>query len=451
MESVRWFLIPALVLFLAAPARAASPGALTQLPGTAGCVANHLTGCGKAYGLDEVDGLALSPDGRFVYTASSYNGRDNAIAILGRAASGALTPKGCISQTGRKPCVKGRGLRGAIEVIVSPDGLSVYVAAPHSGDDFDRNGSLAVFARDPNNGALTQLPGMAGCISAEGRDGCAVGRAMAGLGGIAISPDGRSVYATSSNSDALLVFGRDAASGALAQLDGAAGCFRRRGGEGCTAGRGLRAAVSVVVSPDGRNVYTAGSLASNTVAVFARDVATGQLRQPAGAQGCISEGGHGACTAGRGLESSVRVEISPDGLNVYVAAFGSNSIAVLSRDPTTGALTQAAGAPGCVATDARDGCALGRGLGGTVSVAVAPDGGTVYAAGSADGTVAAFHREAGGQLTQLAGRDRCAGRYFSCRRARGLGFAFDVRVSPDGRNVYVAGAADDAVAVFRRG
>jgi DNA-binding beta-propeller fold protein YncE len=438
-----------LVLVIAAPARA-DTGGLTQLPGRAGCVANDLKGCAKAYGLDEVDGLAVSPDGRFVYTAASSGGDDNAVATFARAASGQLTQQGCVSETGRGRCREGRGLSGAIEVIVSPDGRNVYVAAPHSGDDRETGGSIAVFARDPNSGALSQLPGPAGCVSADHEEGCAVGRAMAGLGGIDVSPDGRSVYATSANGNALLVFARDAASGTITQLGGAAGCFKRRGGEGCTAGRGLRSAVSVVVSPDGRNVYTAGSLHSNAVAVFTRDVDTGQLHQLSGTPGCISEAGHGACTPARGLGSAVRLAISPDGLNVYVAAFGTSSIAVLTRDPATGALTQAAGTAGCVATGGNDDCASARGLEGAVSVTVAPDGGTVYSTGPDNGSVATFRRGPGGQLTQLAGRDGCAGPRTACRRARGLGYAFDVRVSPDGANVYVAGSSDDAVAVFRR-
>src|SRR5689334_12978929 len=79
---MRTLLVLALLLGIASPAHAAVPGALTQLPGPTGCVANHLNACGKAYGLDSVSGLAVSPDGRFVYTASAYGGRDHAVATF---------------------------------------------------------------------------------------------------------------------------------------------------------------------------------------------------------------------------------------------------------------------------------------------------------------------------------------------------------------------------------
>ena len=75
---------------------------------------------------------------------------------------------------------------------------------------------------------------------------------------MAVSPDGRSVYAVGGTGVAVL--GRDARTGTIAQLAGRAGVAR---------GAGVGDTRSVAVSPDGRNVYAA-SEDRNAVAVFAR-------------------------------------------------------------------------------------------------------------------------------------------------------------------------------------
>jgi DNA-binding beta-propeller fold protein YncE len=68
------------------------------------------------------------------------------------------------------------------------------------------------------------------------------------------------------------------------------------------------------------------------------------------------------------------VAISPDGESVYVAAANSNAVARLNRNTTTGAITQPAGAAGCVSETGAGPCADGRGLAGPNGVAVSPDG-----------------------------------------------------------------------------
>ena len=445
---MRLLALPLAFLAIAAPAAAAPPppGALTQLDGKAGCVANHLKVCARGHGLDDVESLALSSDGRFLYAVSSYLGKDSALTTFARNPStGALRQRGCVSEKGRAPCTKGRGLTGAIDVTVSPDGAGVYVASPYSGDDDEPGGAIAAFARDGRTGAVKQLAGTAGCVSADGRDGCTPGRAMAGLSGIALSPDGRFAYATSANGNALLVLSRGA-DGALHQLDGPAGCVRHQGGDGCATGLGLNSAVSVAVSGDGRFVYSVASTNGQAVAEFARDPATGTLTQ----LGCISQKGVGGCDHGHGLGSAVQLTLSPDGRNVYVSAFRTHSVAVLDVDSATGRLTQDAGIAGCVATGARDDCAVARGISGTTAVTVSPDGKNVYVAGPQDSAVAAFKRGADGVLNQLGGASSCIGDNFQCRAADGLGSAFDVLVSPDGKNVYAAGSDDDAIVVFKR-
>src|SRR5262245_27987680 len=81
--------------------------------------------------------------------------------------------------------------------------------------------------------------------------------------------------------------------GGLTQLSGLAGCVSETGTGGtCTDGRGLDSAISVALSPDGNFVYTAAA-DSSTVAIFSRNSGTGALTQLSGTAGCVAETGDG--------------------------------------------------------------------------------------------------------------------------------------------------------------
>ncbi len=107
-------------------------------------------------------------------------------------------------------------------------------------------------------GALTQLPGLDGCISNSGTHGaCVVGEGLDGAQGIAATEDGGSIYVVSRVDDAVVVLARDEDTGALTQLPGPAGCISEDGSDGrCTDGVLLGAALGVAASHDGKNVYT---------------------------------------------------------------------------------------------------------------------------------------------------------------------------------------------------
>ena len=104
-------------------------------------------------------------------------------------------------------------------------------------------------------GELTQLSGTAGCVSETGTGGaCADGKALDFAAGLAISPDGKSVYVASLNSDAVAVFQRDTTTGELTQLAGTAGCISETGSGGdCADGKALDIgdSDSMTVSGDG--------------------------------------------------------------------------------------------------------------------------------------------------------------------------------------------------------
>ena len=260
-----WVLVGVLVGFLVVVpsvwAVAPSLGGLTPL----GCFENTGGGvCGvgnQTAGLLGAFSVAVSPDGASVYAASPTS---NAVVRFNRGADGALTPAGCIENTGGSVCGAGNqtaGLLGAFSVAVSPDGASVYVASIGS--------SAVVRFNRGADGALTP----AGCIENTGGSVCGAGNQTAGLGSsvsVAVSPDGASVYAASISSSAVVRFNRGAG-GALTP----AGCFENTGGSVCGAGNqtaGLLGPQSVAVSPDGASVYVAGH-SSNAVVRFARELA----------------------------------------------------------------------------------------------------------------------------------------------------------------------------------
>ena len=120
---------------------------------------------------------------------------------------------------------------------------------------------------------------------------------------------------------------------------------QRDGAGPCADGHGLAGPWEVAVSPDGKSVYAA-SFGSHAVARFNRNTTTGAIGQPAGAAGCISDTGAGPCADGHGLDFAEGVAVSPDGKSVYVASDdegGGGGVARFNRTTTTGAITQPAG------------------------------------------------------------------------------------------------------------
>ncbi|MCP4590189.1 MAG: beta-propeller fold lactonase family protein [bacterium] len=301
--------------------------------------------------VDDMDGLAgatsvtLSPDGEHVYVASST---DHAVVTFTRnETTGALRfGRALFNQ------LDGDGFAGASSVTVSSDGRHVYVTG--SLDD-----AVAVFEHGEASGELTFLDAVFdGVNGVEGLDGAAA---------VAISPDDQHVYVTSVFSQALVAFLRK--ENGLLEL--------KQVLEWKDGVKGLEYPESLVVSSDGKHVYT-GSSSDGVLAAFERNEVTGEL----GFVGAWSNGVGGV----EGLGGARSVTVSPDGDHVYVASPTDGALAAFERVEATGALRFVEalfGGEGGV-----------EGLEGARSVAVSPDGDHVYVAGelSDGGAVTVFER-----------------------------------------------------------
>ena len=248
-------------------ARAGDTGALSSV----GCVTD--TGgdgrpgtdgfCVNGDALLGASALAVSPDGRHVYVTSHTS---NGIAWFARdAATGALAQNGCIKEFPRADrCRAGFGVERTSGVAVSADGKHVYVTAANPG-------SVSAFSRDPDSGDLEPIM----CVSENGSDGlCTDGTALTGASSVTIAPDGSQVFVTAAEIGGVTAYARDAATGRLTPQS----CLLDRAPRGgsCKSAPALAGAAASAISPDGKTLFVASAV-DEALALFARDAATGAL------------------------------------------------------------------------------------------------------------------------------------------------------------------------------
>jgi 6-phosphogluconolactonase (cycloisomerase 2 family) len=357
-------------------------------------------GSGGVSNLLEARAVAVSSDGlHHIYGASFGDGAVVTLQYL-TYPSPVLFFKGYV-----KDGVDGvDGLHGASGMAISPDDRHVYVASEFDG--------VAVFERDSVTGALTFV---------ERR------REVDGLDGaqsVAVSPDGDHVYVASYYDDAVAIFSRGGAGGAVDYVG--------RVRDGLSGVDGLNGANSVAVSPDDGNVYVTG-IDDDAIAVFDRQSPTGTLE--------LLEVHQNGATGGDYLSSPSSVAVSPVGGYVYVTSVVSDSLTIFLRNPVSGTLSFYAAK--------RDGVNDVDGLDGAEAVAASPDGKHVYVAGYHESSLAVFEWGLGNPIPVPVLRyvtvykDGVSG-------IAALGNAQSVAVSPDGMHVYVAAFSDSAVQVFGR-
>lgn len=142
---------------------------------------------------------------------------------------------------------------------------------------------------------------------------------------IRVSPDGKNIYVTSYNEDALLVFDRDTTTGLITYAD-----------QTFVDGQGQAAKIagwlSLAIDPAGENVYVVSNY-DDALTTFIRNPSTGALTY-------VGEIVNGVDIT-NGLDGASAIVVSPDGKSVYVASRGTyDYLTVFDRDSASqGALT----------------------------------------------------------------------------------------------------------------
>jgi 6-phosphogluconolactonase (cycloisomerase 2 family) len=352
-------------------------------------------GQGTARGLRGAQALATSPDGRHVYVAS---GGDNAIGVYKRD-----------SATGRLDFVQTldsantNGVRGISSLCVSPDGLNVYSASL-----YDRE--VIVFQRDLRSGVLRPIQTVRNGLN--GIDG------MLGPAFILATRDNGNIYIASYVGDALFAFKRDTTNGRLTLVE-----VQRAG---VSRAMGVGAPIAITESDDGKQIYLVSSR-DFCLSVFSRDPETGRLD--------LLQIKREGISGVRGLGAARALVLTPDGAHLYLVG-AEGSMAIFRRDATSGELT--------FLDSLHEGVGGVQGLAGANGIATSPDGNIIYVASGGAAAVNAFHRDLrNGSLSRIdILRNGIDG-------VTGLAGARSLVVSPDGSNVYVVSAMDNALTVFR--
>ncbi|MGI8557517.1 MAG: beta-propeller fold lactonase family protein, partial [Solirubrobacteraceae bacterium] len=401
--------------------------------------------------------LAVSPDGRNVYVAASES---NAVVVLARRHGRGLAPpvhptrRGCIQQSGGFNCASGSpGLAGADAVLASPDGRNVYVGSADAAAvvGFARRSHGLLYPLRPARGKK-KLRG-ASCVHGQEVVAGAAGKCTATfaplqrVGALAISPDGRFIYALSSGNvsgaDTIVVLRRER-DGTLTPMPGCVASHTAGGRPRCPRlATGLRGASAIALSPDGRFAYVASAV-SSAVSAFQVNRTSGELLPLQGAGACVAEPAlsppldvPGCAATAEGLGGARTLVVSPDGARVYVGGFDPGSLVVLGRDPQGGGLVAPppSGAT-CLQAGTAAGCTVGFDqLRGASAIALSRAGDRVFLA--AQGADAALDLALGGGLPTLP--------LSPFAHFGPLGGPQALALSPDGRNLYLASAADDEV------
>ena len=390
--------------------RNTSTGALTP----AGCISDADifpgSGCADfAEGLNAPAGIAIAPSGLDVYVAGN---NDQAIVHLARDPNtGDLSDGGCVPFTGDSAgcgTTTQPGIERPWDLVVSPDGASVYVVSSFFG------GSVARLTRNTSTGDISAS---GQCIADAGGTPAGCGGTQEGLAGaraMAISADGASLHVVSRDDGSLVSLKPD-----LSSL----GCFADVGAPlaGCTSVEGLSGGgpgMGVAVSPDGGSVYTKVADGGAGVVVQFDRSAAGALTHV----GCIQDTGAstGCAQSAQGLAGDGDIAVSSDNASVYAVSDVDDAIVRFDRNTTTGALTPL----GCIADAGTTGCAsLAPALDQSRGVTVSPDSRSVYQTSQGDSAITHYTREsnvvtpppATGEIRLDAGKAKCKG---SCKKIK---------------------------------
>jgi hypothetical protein len=365
-------------------ARTPSTGALTGVAGAGGCYNSTGTGgCTTFAALLAPFDVVFDPTdatGAYAYVV----GNTGTLEILARnPATGAFTAQAnCLSDsvvTCVTPVVGTNVLTGARAMVFSPNGANAYVAS--SGRSGGADDGITRFSV-----GVSHIPVYAGCTTDSGAGDCGDGAGLkGGTDQMAITVDGKFVYTTGLDDDAITVFSRNTTTGALTDT----ACYSATDTGECTAGfPEVAHPYAVLIAPEDQTKVYVGS--GNGVTVLARDAMTGALSHlqclnSTGADGCVD-------VPGLGVGVPNQLALSLDGTDLAVTESGaSGGVVFLKRDTSTGLLSELPGGAGCITADGDGGaCRTNTALGGISLVHAAPNASQFYLGAGASGTIAAL-------------------------------------------------------------
>jgi hypothetical protein len=233
-------------------------GEFKQLSGGKACIDNDGSdGCTLGYIPGTIVSLTWSLDLQYLYAAAS-NAAGGAVLVFQRNNSdGSLSEIQCYNTDGSHGCTMGTKMLDPTGITIHAPN-SVYVAAHGSNaiDIFDRNNS---------NGMITQKAGTAGCIDDAGV-ACQMGYGLTGIRGITLYKTNKFLWATAT--DRVVNFARDKHTGVLTQLPGIAKCISKTGDGGqCDVGAGLGGAYYLDWAAGGKSLYVSSSTDDAVVAL----------------------------------------------------------------------------------------------------------------------------------------------------------------------------------------
>jgi sugar lactone lactonase YvrE len=200
--------------------------------------------------------------------------------------------------------------------------------------------AIAPLAQAAPGGGLRQFGSTKGCITDEAAtpSGCEDVRGMQGINGdMVISPNGRQLYVPAETKQAIVVFNRDTATGALTQKSGANGCITSSpsvaAADNCaTAASGqLTGVKGLAISPDGKDLYSVNNQ-GRLLSFDLDDEGNLTYRNESNFCGCDLRA----------------VAVSPDGFSIYAGGPGTAApgfstnydgiVGIYNRDQTNGAI-----------------------------------------------------------------------------------------------------------------
>lgn len=285
-----------------------------------GCVSNDGSGgaCTNVPGsaFDAPAAMAISPDGDSLYVASRVSSSVTHFTI---GAGGALSFEACASDSGSGgDCsnVPGTVFATPAVLAVSPDGGALYASASLSD-------TLTRFSLAPA-GQMAYT----GCVSNAATGTCTdlPGSPMLEPQGVAVAPGGAAVHVVATSSDSLVDLSVSPA-GDLAF----AGCSSQSGSAGTCADLpdAFDAPNAVAISPDGRSIYANASV-SDSVSRF--DAGAGGTATFAGCISDTGTGGICADLPGAGFDRPADLAMNAAGSALYVSAADSDSVTQLARE-----------------------------------------------------------------------------------------------------------------------